>query len=73
MDRQPTDNQQQGHRQGGPLRLPSVDCRSCKRKNPIVYFAPVTLDGSGTCLCFECVKARGWIDRNGNLKSGIEL
>lgn len=55
--------------------LPRLTCRKCGRINPIVCLAPVALAGDreGTCICLDCADARGWLDRDGNLKTGIEL
>ena len=39
----------------------------------MVYFAPVTYKGKGTCICFNCVKSRGWLTPDGDLKPDIEL
>lgn len=55
------------------LALPQLTCRKCSADNPAVYFAPVTMDGKGTCVCFDCAKARHWLDQNGDLRPGIEL
>ncbi|MGN7869998.1 hypothetical protein [Paracoccus sp. 22332] len=57
----------------GPTPLPALTCRKCGRSNPRVYLAPVVVEGTGTCICMDCAAARGWLDRNGNLKSGIAL
>lgn len=50
-------------------------CRKCGSANPPVYLAPVLVPGdlAGTCICFNCANARGWLDRDGNLKPGIKL
>lgn len=53
--------------------LPRLTCRKCGRSNPPIYLAPVTLEGTGTCICFTCADARGWLDANGNLKTGVTL
>lgn len=53
--------------------LPQLVCRKCSAENPAVYLAPVTADGKGTCICFDCAKARNWLDQNGDLRPGIEL
>ena len=55
--------------------LPRLTCRKCGRVNPAVYLAPVAFAGDpeGTCICFDCTDALGWLDRDGNLKPGIEL
>lgn len=53
--------------------LPSLTCRKCGRSNPPVYLAPVTLEGAGTCICFNCAEARGWLDAAGNLKPEVSL
>ncbi|MDN3714345.1 hypothetical protein QWZ10_25630 [Paracoccus cavernae] len=44
----------------GPLPAPPDG-----KSNPAVYFAPVSVDGIGTCICFVCAEARGWLDRAG--------
>jgi len=54
----------------GPTHL---TCRKCGRSNPWVYFAPVVVEGIGTCICMACAEARGWLDRSGNLKPGVAL
>ena len=56
-----------------PHPLSTLSCRKCGRSNPLVYFAPVVVDGSGTCICMDCAKARGWLDAAGNLKPGVSL
>lgn len=57
----------------GPNPLPNLSCRKCGRTNPVVYLAPVMVEGAGTCICMDCADARGWLDVAGNLKLGIEL
>ena len=57
----------------GPPPLPRLTCRKCAKSNPAVYFAPVSVDGIGTCICFVCPEARGWLDRAGDLKEGVCL
>ena len=57
----------------GPHPLPHLSCRKCGRSNPWVYFAPVVVEGIGTCICMACAEARGWLDRSGNLKPGVAL
>lgn len=57
----------------GPLTLPRLSCRKCGGTNPPVYFAPVTVEGEGTCICFACAEVRQWLDRDGNLREGIAL
>ena len=57
----------------GPHPLPALACRKCRRSNPWAYFAPVVVDGAGTCICMDCAKARGWLDEAGNLKPGVVL
>ena len=57
----------------GPHPLPHLSCRKCGRTNPVVYLAPVMVDGAGTCICMDCAKARGWLDAAGNLKPGVSL
>ncbi|AUH35729.1 hypothetical protein [Paracoccus tegillarcae] len=59
----------------GPTPLSVMSCRKCGRLNPWAYFAPV-IDPYlpiGTCICLSCAEARGWLDRDGNLKPGITL
>lgn len=53
--------------------LPLLTCRKCGKSNPLVYLGPVALDGTGTCICLDCAKAQGWMDRDGNLKEGISV
>ncbi|WP_408595303.1 hypothetical protein ACIPCF_18855 (plasmid) [Paracoccus marcusii] len=55
----------------GPL--PDLSCRKCGTTNPPVYLAPVTVGRAGTCICIGCAEARGWLDRDGNVKKGIAL
>ena len=59
----------------GPTPLPVLTCRTCGSVNPMVFLAPVTVPGEpvGTCICISCAMARGWLDRDGNLKPGITL
>ena len=57
----------------GPTPLPRLTCRKCGGSNPWVYFAPVAVEGTGTCICLNCAEARGWLDRSGNLKPEIGL
>ena len=57
----------------GPYPLPDLSCRTCGRVNPWVYFAPVVVEGAGTCICTDCAKTRGWLDAAGNLKLGVSL
>lgn len=57
----------------GPHTLPRLSCRKCGRTKPPVYFAPVTIEGEGSCICFSCAEARHWLDRDGNLRPGVEL
>lgn len=58
----------------GPALPPQLECRKCGIANPLVYFAPVVAHGyRGTCICFDCAARRGWLDLDGNLKSGIVL
>jgi len=58
---------------GLPSVLPVFECRKCGAANPMVYFAPVVIDAVGTCICFDCAESRLWLDRNGDLRHGIEL
>jgi len=54
--------------------FPQLDCRKCGASNPFAYFAPVSVNGNGTCICVACVEKAGWLDkRTGNLKDGVEL
>lgn len=55
------------------MRHPQLICRKCAAANPVVYLAPVTIEGAGTCICLPCARKNGWLDRDGNLKEGIEL
>jgi sulfur relay (sulfurtransferase) complex TusBCD TusD component (DsrE family) len=55
------------------MKLLELTCRKCECRNPWVYFAPVTYKGEGTCICFDCAKARGWTDSEGNLAKGVAL
>lgn len=55
------------------LKLPQLTCRKCGVKNPLVYFAPVSVNGKGTCICFNCAESRNWLDVNGNIKKGVTL
>lgn len=58
-----------------PPMFPHLTCRKCPAENPSVFLAPVLLPGAaeGTCICLPCARARGWLDRDDNLKPGIEL
>ena len=47
-------------------------CRKCDVKNPMVFFAPINVEPY-SCICFDCVKARNWLDTDGNLKEGVKL
>ena len=57
----------------GPHTLPRLSCRKCGRINPPVYFAPVAIEGEGSCICYACAAARQWLDQDGNLLPGVEL
>ena len=57
----------------GPHPLPALSCRKCGRSNPLVYLAPVVVEATGTCICMDCAKSRGWLDAAGNLKPGVAL
>ena len=57
----------------GPHPLPVLSCRKCGRSNPLVYLAPVVVEGTGTCICMDCATLRGWLDAAGNLKPGVAL
>ena len=57
----------------GPHPLPELSCRKCGRVNPWVYFAPVVVAGSGTCICMDCAEPAGWLDKAGKLKPGVAL
>lgn len=59
----------------GPTPLPVLTCRKCGSVNPMVMLGPVIVPGAtvGTCICMDCAQARGWLDRDGNLKPGITL
>lgn len=54
-------------------KLPQLECRKCEAINPMVYLAPVVVDGAGSCICLDCADARGWVDRDGNLCEGVKL
>ena len=54
-------------------KLPQLECRKCEAINPMVYLAPVVVDGAGSCICLDCADARGWVDRDGNIREGVEL
>ena len=53
--------------------FPDLNCRKCGTANPQVYFAPVVVSESGTCICFNCAKARNWLDPHGNLRPDVQL
>ena len=53
--------------------LPHLSCRKCGRNNPLVYVAPVVVEGTGTCICMDCATLCGWLDAAGNLKPGVSL
>lgn len=53
--------------------LPQLTCRKCEAVNPMVYFAPVVVDGAGTCVCFDCAKERNWTTPDGDLRPGVTL
>lgn len=55
----------------GPTPLPRLSCRNCGRPNPWIYLALAVIEGTGTCISMDCARARGWLDRSGNLKPGI--
>jgi hypothetical protein len=48
------------------------NCRKCGAVNPLVFFAPINVEPY-SCICFDCAKARGWINQDGNIKDGVEL
>lgn len=56
----------------GPI-PPELTCRKCGRSNPWVYFAPVAVESTGTCICMDCAAARGWLYKTGHLKPGVAL
>ena len=72
-DAGPEGRGRKGGRVSGPHPLPELTCRKCGRSSPWVYFAPVVVEGTGTCICTDCAEARGWLDRLGNIKPGITL
>lgn len=37
----------------------------------MIYYAPIPFNN--TCICFDCVRARGWLDRHDNLLNDVEL
>ena len=53
--------------------LPELECRKCGKKNPWVFLAPVVHNMKGSCICITCVRDRGWLDKDDNLKKGVEL
>ena len=53
--------------------LPRLTCRKCAAINPLIFLAPVVVDGVGSCLCLDCAEKRHWLDPDGNLKPGITL
>ena len=53
--------------------MPELTCRKCYAVNPMVYFAPAAVNAKGTCICFACAKSKNWLDRDDNLKEGVEL
>ncbi len=54
--------------------FPQLDCRYCGCKNPLVYYAPVAVNGNGNCICFNCAVAKNWVDKNsGEIKRGVSL
>ena len=55
----------------GPHPLPELTCRKCGRSSPWVYFAPVVVEGTGTCICTDCAEARGWLDIEGTWEPGM--
>ena len=51
-----------------------MTCRKCETVNPVVFFAPVNVAPfPATCICFDCAKARQWVDQNGDLKKDVTL
>ena len=48
----------------GPTPLPRLSCRHCGRPNPWVYLAPVVIEGTGTCICMDCARARASASRS---------
>ena len=55
----------------GPHPLPILSCRKCGRSNPLVYLAPVVVEGNGSCICMGGAALRGGLDAAGNLKPGV--
>jgi len=56
------------------MTFPNMTCRKCDARNPWVYFAPVSVAPfPATCICFDCVKARGWTGSDGDLKEEVTL
>ena len=49
-----------------------MNCRKCDTKNPMVFFAPVSV-APYSCICFDCAKSRQWLDADGNLRKGVSL
>jgi hypothetical protein len=56
-----------------PAILPPMTCHKCGASNPVIFLAPVVVNGSGTCICLDCAEVRKWLDPDGNLKAGVEL
>lgn len=52
----------------------TMTCRKCDAVNPAVFFAPVNVAPiPATCICFDCIAKRGWLDSDGNLKKDVQL
>lgn len=57
-----------------PPKFHKITCRKCATVNPMVYLAVVVInDTESTCVCFDCANAKGFLDRDGNIKEGYEL
>lgn len=56
----------------GPA-LPDLTCRKCETRNPWVYFGPVSIDGVGSCVCYDCADSRGWLNADGTIKKGYKI
>ena len=54
-------------------KFPELTCRKCDVKNPFIYFAPVTYEGIGTCVCLECARENRWLNKDGELRRDVEL
>lgn len=54
--------------------FPRMTCRKCAAVNPLVFFGPVdNLDGTASCVCFNCARKAGWLTCDGDLKEGVQV